>query len=154
ASETGGNGLSFTGTNSGPLSIFQPVVGPANIVLSTVTSPANLVVQSFSVAANANAGHNLTVTYQVDNESSNAATGSWTDSVYLSAGPTLNSAAVLLGRVQHTGGLAADGQYSGTLSAPIPGLVPDNYYVIVLADSRGVVPELNRTSTELASTNP
>jgi len=32
--------------------------------------------------------------------------------------------------------------------------VPDNDYVIVLADSLGLVPELNRTSTELASTSP
>jgi len=36
ASETGGSSLSFTGVNSGALSIFQPVVGPINIVLSTV----------------------------------------------------------------------------------------------------------------------
>ena len=98
--------------NSGALSILQPVVGPTNIVLSTVTSPANLVVQPFSVAANAVAGQNLTVTYQVDNESSNAAHGTWTDSVYLSTQPTLNSSSVLLGRVQHTGGVAANGQYT------------------------------------------
>ena len=72
ASETGGNSLSFTGLNSGSLSIFQPLVNSTGIVLSTVTSPANLVVQPFSVAANAVAGQNLTVTYQVDNESSTA----------------------------------------------------------------------------------
>ncbi len=91
ASETGGDGLSFTGVNSGALSIFQPVVGPINITLSTVTSPANLVVQPFSVAANAVVGQDLTVTYQVDNESSNAVNGTWTDSVYLSTQPTLNA---------------------------------------------------------------
>ena len=154
ASETGGSGLSFTGVNSGAVSVLQPVVGPINIVLSTVTSPANLVVQPFSVAANATVGQNLTVTYQVDNQSGNAATGSWTDSVYLSTQTTLNSSSVLLGRVQHTGGVAANGQYSETLTAPVPGLAPDNYYVVVLADSLGLVPELNRTNTELASTNP
>ncbi len=154
ASETGGDSMSFTGVNSGAVSILQPVVGPTNIVLTTVTSPANLVVQAFSVAANAVAGQNLTVTYQVDNDSSNAASGSWTDSVYLSTQPTLNANSVLLGRVQHTGGVAADGQYSETLTAPVPGLAPNDYYVVVLADSLGLVPELNRTSTELASTNP
>jgi len=154
ASETGGSSLSFKGVNSGALSILQPVVGPTNIVLSTVTSPANLVVQPFSVAANAVAGQNLTVTYQVDNDSNNAASGSWTDSVYLSTQPTLNASSVLLGRVQHTGGVAANGQYAETLTAPVPGLAPDDYYAVVLADSLGLVPELNRTSTELASTNP
>ena len=53
------------------------------------------------------------MTYQVDNESGNAATGTWTDSVYLSTQTTLNSSSVLLGRVQQTG-VAADGQYSQT----------------------------------------
>jgi len=154
ASETGGDSLSFTGVSSGAVSILQPVIGPINIVLSTVTSPANLVVQPFSVAANAVAGQNLTLSYQVDNKSGNAASGDWTDSVYLSTQPTLNSSSVLLGRVQHTGGVAANGQYSETLTAPVPGLAPDNYDVIVLADSLGLVPELNRTNTELASTNP
>ncbi len=153
-SETGGDALSFTGVNSGAVSILQPVLGPTNIVLSTVTSPANLVVQPFSVTANVVAGQSLRVTYQVDNQSANAAAGSWTDSVYLSTQPTLNSSAVLLGRVQHTGGVAANSQYSETLTAPVPGLAPDDYYVVVLADSLGLVPELNRTNTELASTNP
>ena len=153
SSETGGTSLSFAGVNSGALSIFQPVVGPTGITLNTVTSPANLVVQPFSVVANAVAGQNLTATYQVDNESTNAATGTWTDSVYLSTQPTLNSNSVLLGRVQQSG-VAANGQYTQTVSAPIPGLAPDDYYVIVLADSRGLVPELNRANTELASSNP
>ncbi len=116
-------------------------------------SPANLVVQPFSVAANAVAGQNLTVTYEVDNESSNGFTGTWTDSVYLSTQTTLNANSVLLGRVQQDG-VAANGQYSQTVTAPVPGLLPDDYYVVVLADSQGLVPELNRTSTELASTIP
>ena len=119
ASETGGTSLSFTGVNSGALSIFQPVVGPTGITLTTVTSPANLVVQPFSVAANAVVGQNLTVTYQVDNESNNAATGTWTDSVYLSTQTTLNSNSVLLGRVQQTG-VAANAPLLQTLTAPDP----------------------------------
>jgi RHS repeat-associated protein len=153
ASETGGSSLTFAGVNSGTVSVFQPVVGPTSIALTTVTSPANLVVQSFTVAANAVAGQDLTVTYQVDNESSNAVTGSWTDSVYLSTQTTLNASSVLLGRVQQDG-VAANGQYTQTVTAPVPGLLPDDYYVIVLADSLGLVPELNRTRTELASRNP
>jgi hypothetical protein len=127
ASETGGTGLSFTGINSGALSVLQPVVGPTSIVLSVVTSPANLVVQPFTVEADTVAGQSLTVNYQVDNESQNAAAQTWTDSVYLSTQTTLNSSSVLLGRVQQSG-VAADGQYSQTLTAPVPGLLPDDYY--------------------------
>jgi RHS repeat-associated protein len=153
ASETGGNSLSFGGMTSGGVSIFQPAVGQTSITLDTTTSPANLVVQPFSVAANAVVGQDLSVTYQVDNDSSNAVTTTWTDSVYLSTQTTLNANSVLLGRVQQNG-VAANGHYSQTVTAPVPGLVPDNYYVIVLADSRGLVPEGNLASTELASTNP
>jgi RHS repeat-associated protein len=153
ASETGGASVSFTGLTSGGQSVFQPVVGPTSIVLTTASSLANLVVQPFSEPANAVAGQNLTVTYQAKNQSSTAATGTWTDSVYLSTQTTLNSSSILLGRVQQTG-VAANGQYSKTLTASVPGLLPTNYYVIVLADSQGLVPELNRASTELASTNP
>ena len=153
ASETGGNGLDFTGINSGAVSVLQPMIGLTGITLSTVTSPANLVVQPFSVTANALAGQNLTVTYQVDNKSPNPATGTWTDSVYLSTQQTLNSGSVVLDRVQQSG-VAAGGKYTQTVTAPIPGLAPDNYYVIVLADSLGLVAELNRTNTEQASTNP
>ncbi len=153
SSEAGGDNLSFSGLTSGGVSILQPAVGSTNITLTGVTSPANLVLQPFSVAANAVAGQNLTVTYQVDNESTNAATGTWTDSVYLSTATTLNSNSVLLGRVQQSG-VAANGQYTQTVTAPVAGLAPDDYYVIVLADSLGLVPELNRAGTELASTNP
>ena len=153
ASETGGNSLTFTGLSSGATSVLQPVIGPTSIALNTAASTANLVVQPFSVAVNAVAGQELTVTYQVDNESNNAATGTWTDSVYLSTQMTLNSSSVLLGRVQQSG-VAAGGKYTQSVTAPVPGLAPDNYYVIVLADSQGLVPELNRTNTELHSTYP
>ncbi len=153
ASETGGSSLSFVGVNSGALSVLQPHIGTTGITLSIVTAPANLVVQPFTVAPNAVVGQGLAVTYKVDNESVNSASGTWTDSVYLSTQPTLNSSSVLLGRVQQTG-VAANGQYLQAVTDPVPGLVSGNYYVVVVADSLGLVPELNRTSTELASSAP
>ena len=79
-------------------------------------------------------------------------TGAWTDSVYLSAQPTLNANSVLFGRVPVTGGVLANGQYSETLTELVPGLAPGNYYVIVLADGLDLVPELNRAAApELAT---
>jgi RHS repeat-associated protein len=152
-SQTGADSLSFTGINSGAISILKPDIGKLGTALSTVTSPANLVVQPFSVTANAVVGQNLTVTYDVKNKSDNAANETWTDSVYLSTQETLNASAVLLGRVKQDG-VVANGEYSQTLTAAVPGLLPDNYYVVVIADSQGLVPELNRTNTELASTDP
>ena len=153
ASETGADGVNFAGINTSALSVLQPVIGKKGIALSTVSSPANLVVQTFNVAANATAGQNLSVTYQVDNVSANGFTGTWTDSVYLSPQTTLTANSVLLGRVQQNG-VAANGEYSQTVQAAVPGVLPGNYYAIVLADSQGLAPELNRTNTELASSNP
>ena len=144
----------FTGLTRGQTTILQPSVTPTAITLSPPAATANLVVQPFSIAANIATGQNLSVTYQVNNESATAVTTDFTDSVYLSTEPTINSTSVLLGRTQHTGGVPANGQFTETVSAPVPGLAPGNYYVIVLVDSRGVVPESNRASSELASTDP
>ncbi len=154
ANESGGGNLTFEGFTTGSLAGFQPVVGSTSITEEAAAGSANLVVQPFSVPSNATAGQNLTVNYRVDNVGSDAVTTPFTDSVYLSSQPTLTSSSVLLGRVQNTGGVAADGQYSESVTAPVPGLVAGNYYVIVLADSRGVVPQTNRAGTQLASTNP
>jgi hypothetical protein len=155
SSETGGDSITFTGFSSGVFSGFQPVVGVTSITVSAAAGgSANLVVQPFNVDASKAVAQNITVSYQVKDESTSAASGAWTDSIYLSPQPALSASSVLLGRVQHTGGVAANGQYSGTLSATVPGLLSNNYYVIVLADSRGVFPEFNRTGTVPASTNP
>jgi fibronectin-binding autotransporter adhesin len=58
----------------------------------------------------------------------------------------VDQSAVLLGRVVHTGDLASQGQYSGTLSAPVPGLPAGSYYVIVVVDSGLQVPDINRAN--------
>jgi hypothetical protein len=58
----------------------------------------------------------------------------------------LDSSAVLLGRVKHSGAVAAGGTYQGTLTAALPGVLPGNYSVIVETDSQGVVPDFNRTN--------
>ncbi len=89
-------------------------------------------------------GQDITVGYTVENLSPTAATGSWTDSVYLSANGLLDINSLLLGRVSHTGGLAGLSSYNGTLIALVPGVIDGNYSVIVVADSGLQEPDLNR----------
>jgi RHS repeat-associated protein len=74
-------------------------------------------------------------------------TGSWTDSVYLSIDATVDANAVLLGRLIHTGDLAAQAQYTATLTAPLPGIALGSYHVIVVADSGLQVPDINRANS-------
>ena len=96
-------------------------------------------------------GQNITIGYTVQNLSPNAAAGSWTDSVYLSAAGTLDANALLLGRVSHTGGLAGLSSYTGTLTASLPGVVNGNYYLIVVTDSQLLVLDINRANNIAAS---
>ncbi|HVX63672.1 MAG TPA: carboxypeptidase regulatory-like domain-containing protein, partial [Pirellulales bacterium] len=50
------------------------------------------------------------------------------------------------GRVHHTGGVAANGSYSETLTAPLPGVSPGTYYVVLRSDIRNQVPETDETN--------
>ena len=145
ASETGGSSLSFTGVNSGALSDLPARRRPDQHRRSA-PSPARPISSCSRSRSRPTpwSGRTSRSTYQVDNESSNAATGTWTDSVYLSTQPTLNSSS----RLARAG--AADrrrGQrpvHRRRSPRRCRASCPDNYYVIVLADSLGLVPELNR----------
>ena len=74
------------------------------------------------------------------------ATGDWYDSLYLSRDGSLDESDVLLGRVHHTSGVAANSTYRETLTAAVPPLADASYRVLVLSDSRGLVPDANRAN--------
>ena len=59
------------------------------------------------------------------------ASGSWTDSVYISLSPIWDLTARLLGRQTFTGTLTQGQSYTNTLTATIPGLAPGHYFVLV-----------------------
>ncbi len=91
-------------------------------------------------------GQNIAVNYQVNNQGTVSAGGSWTDSVYLSTDGTLSPDDLLLGRVPHTGGLASLAAYTETLNASLPGVVDRSYDIIVVADSGLQVPDVDRAN--------
>src|SRR5262249_40631052 len=68
------------------------------------------------------------------NQADNPATGTWTDSVYLSSTPVWSIDAELLGRVSFSGTLAKDQAYTSSLTASIPPTKLGQYYVIVRSD--------------------
>ena len=103
---------------------------PTPLVLQSVP-PADLVAGTVTIPATAVPGENITVTYQVTNDGANPANGSWTDSLYLSSTQTWSASDPLLGTVQEDQDLAAGASYTGTLTAPLPGVDPGSYYVIV-----------------------
>ena len=128
--------------------LFAAVVAPD---LSAVVG--SITVNGVSPASAAGTtGQSLTVGYTIANLSSAAATGTWTDSVYLSANGLLDADSLLLGRVSHAGGLAGMSRYNGTLTGVVPGAVDGGYSVIVVPDSGLKVPDLNRTNNAGVST--
>lgn len=131
---------------------FNITIDPTQTQLNVVASAADLSVQSVTVPASASPGDLINISYTVQNLDNIPVVGSWFDSIYLSEDDKYDSADLLIGRVQHTGGLAPLDSYSGMLHAMLPGVVDGNYRVIVIADSRYNVGDSNRANNIQAST--
>ena len=131
---------------------FTETLNPTSLVLSVTANPVDLLPTGVTAPTSATAGQAVTVGWQVANQSSQDAIGDWLDSVYVSATPTITSSSVLLGEVQHNGGLAASGTYSSSLTAALPALSPGFYYVLVQVDSHFQVPDTDRANNTLAAT--
>ncbi len=139
---------------SNPFIAYDAAVNDGSVVLTGEQTATNLAVHSIDSISptTVSAGQNVTVTYTVINQGATTSASNWTDSVFLSTGTTLNSSAILLGRVTHSGTLAARATYQATLTAPLQGVALGNYHVIVETDSGGQVPDVNRGDDVLAST--
>lgn len=148
ASQTGSF---FPATGISPF--FDIAINPTQTILTVVASSADLGVQSVSVPPTASPGDSVTINYTVVNSAATLAVGSWTDSIYLSFDDRYDASDLLIGRVEHTGGLGPSLTYNGSLTATLPGVIDGNYHVIVIADSRGHVGDSNRADNERASTN-
>jgi RHS repeat-associated protein len=135
--------------------LFQVQTSPTNITVAAATSVANLQVTSVTASPSpVQTGQDVTVNYTVQNSGNATTATSWVDSVFLSAGGAIDSSAILLGRVKHNGAVAANGSYTGSLTAAIPAILPGNYFLVVEADSRGLVADANRATTVQATASP
>lgn len=113
--------------------------------------PADLVVGTITIPANGIPGQTATITYSVSNQGTNPALGGWNDAIYLSADDSWDIDDPLFGVAYHYGELASGSSYSATLTAPLPGLTPGDYRVIVRSDIRNHIPEGNENNNIGAS---
>ena len=113
--------------------------------------PADLKVTTVSLPAHANVGDEVQIEYSVVNDSSNQAYGRWTDAVYLSRDNNWDLGDILLGKVDHNGGLIAGASYANSLRAKLPPLKDGNWRIIVRPDLYNEVFEgkITYTSTGL-----
>lgn len=107
----------------------------------SITLPADLVVSSVSVPSSGYSGQPATIIWNVTNQGSSSADGAWTDAVYLSKDAVWDINDPLVGVVQHSGTVPPSENYSGSLAAGLPGVIPGNYYVIVRTDIKNNIPE-------------
>ena len=151
ASHSGGFST-ITGLNAGSVPLFRADLLSTGLTLTTLASEADLAVSAVNIlTGSAKPGQNVSISYTVNNLGGIAAAGDWDDQVYLSATPFIDASAVVLGTVHHTGGVAALGSYTGTLTAPVPALLPRAYRAIVVTDNRKQVPDINRSNNTGAS---
>jgi RHS repeat-associated protein len=80
------------------------------------------------------AGAPLTISWSGANLTGAPLFGAWTDAVYLSIDNHWDISDVLLGTVQHSGGLTQAQTYTGSLMTIVPGELAGNYHILVRAD--------------------
>jgi RHS repeat-associated protein len=127
--------------NEGDNVTFNP-----NATQIVIPDPADLSAGNITLPTNAVLGRDATIGYTVNNTGLNPARGTWNDSIYLSADDKWDATDILIKRVEHTGDIASGSSYTNTFTAPIPGVLPGDYHVIVRSDSRNQVRETDETN--------
>jgi subtilase family serine protease len=116
--------------------------------------PVDLAVTAVNAPANGSPGETANLQWTTQNTGSYTATGNWTDTVYLSTDNAWDITDALVGRVEHNGPLAAGASYTGVLNAALPAVNPGPYYLIVRADVRNRVREIDDANNTRASDAP
>ena len=103
-------------------------------VIFELPPPTDLQVTAVAAPQTARSGEAVSLSWTVQNTSSEPAVGSWSDTLYLSADATWDISDVPLGRVAFSGTLAPDETYSQTLDTLLPPATPGQYRVITRTD--------------------
>ena len=140
------------GLYAGRQLLFETAYTPNELRFTSLINATDLRADSISHPPTGISGESITITYTASNLHANATVAStWVDSVYLSADGKYDATDRLIGRVEHVGTLAGQSSYSETLTAPLPGILPGTYRIIVIADSRGLLPDVLRANNSLSS---
>ncbi|MGK7959023.1 CARDB domain-containing protein, partial [Crocosphaera sp.] len=128
---------------------------PSPLQITAIDNPnlLDLVVENITFnQTQVNVENDFTINYTVSNQGQEI-TGSWVDAVYLSTDNQWDVNDILLGKVNHNGGVAAQGNYSKSLTTKIPGLSIGDYYVIVRSDIQNQIPEADELNNRNTSNN-
>ena len=149
--EQSGDFAQVDGLQLGSVPVFERLLHPDSMVLAALIDATDLAPVSIIVPEEGVPGEMVSITYTVENLAEPPALGEWVDSLYLSTDLTLDPSDRLIARVTHEGPVEGATSYTRTLEAALPAAVEGNYRVILLADSRGLVPDSNRNNNLLVS---
>src|SRR5439155_4371297 len=110
------------------------VTATATPLLIDVPPPSDLVVQSITLPLSAMSGDPIHLTWQVANVGINPASGSWSDTAYLSSDNIWDINDRPIGRFTFNGTVQPGDFYTGTLDAKLPPATPGSYRIIVRSD--------------------
>lgn len=122
-----------------------------NIVAGGPTGSADLGVTAITPPVSGVVGQNVTLSYTVTNNGGPTAVSNWTDTIYLSKDGALDGSDVILAQVAHNGALAGGASYTGNVTVPLVGVLPGSYHLVIVADSRGNVADVDRANNTGAS---
>jgi large repetitive protein len=119
----------FEGSNE--LNNSRPSTQPLVI---EVPPPSDLEVDTITLPSSAKPGERIEVSWTVSNFGVNAADGTWSDAVYLSADGIWDINDPVIGRVSFSGTLNPGETYTSTLETVLPPALPGHYRLIVRPD--------------------
>ncbi|MEZ6088875.1 MAG: dockerin type I domain-containing protein [Pirellulaceae bacterium] len=145
--------LRYDGETGAFLDVFVDGIAGGTITFFPAENPpADLDVAITNAPANGFLGEDISVSYSVTNNSSNPTPNDeWVDVIYLSTDEVFDPLDVELGRVTHTGGLAAGSSYTETLTTTQSELLAGDYHILVFTDRRGEVGDSDRLNNVEAS---
>ena len=115
--------------------------------------PVDLVVGDITIPVDGTLGQSATIKATITNNSAFLAKGGWFDAFYLSSDDQWDINDGYFGRVLRTGDLPSGASYTAELTAPLPGVLPGNYKVIIRSDIRNNVVEGNELNNFKATLN-
>ena len=115
------------------------------------TPPADLLVGNITIPANGEIGQSASISFTVSNIGQNLARGGWYDSIYISTDDTWDIDDGYFGRVFRSADVPANTSYTSSLTAPLPGVLPGDYKVIIRSDIRNNLVEDNEANNLRAS---
>jgi hypothetical protein len=126
-----------------PITLSAP-----DLQLTKITSPAS----NGTVTVDGSAS----ISWQVTNGGTVAAPGTWTDLVYISSTPNLDSSAQLVASYDASGntGLGAGKTYTGSVNVTVPNYItPGNRYLIVETNGYNAQPEADFAHNRVGANN-